>query len=205
MTDAIIGTAFVLLARLITGCRGRWLAPPPVAQPAVFFGNHTSHLDALAIWSALPRAIRLRCRPVAARDYWERSALRRWVARRALRALLIERQRVGRHNNPLPHLVEVLDKGEALILFPEGGRRDEQQTGEFRSGLYHLARKRPAVPLYPVLLENLNRILPRGEHLIVPLIGSVLIGKPLFLAEGERKEDFLARAREAVEALRSRQ
>lgn len=200
----MIDAALVLLTRMITGCRGRWLSPPPLDGAAIFYGNHTSHLDALAIWSALPGVIRRRCRPVAARDYWERTALRRWVARRGLRALLIERQQVDRQHNPLPQMVEVLDRGETLILFPEGGRRDEPETGEFRSGLYHLARKRPETPLYPVLLENLNRILPRGEFLVVPLIGAVTVGEPIRLLEGERKEEFLARARAAVENLRRR-
>lgn len=204
MIDAILDVTLTAAARVITGCRARWLAPPPLTGAAVFFGNHTSHLDTLAIRSALPRELRRRCRPVAARDYWSRTGLRRWVATRALRAVLIERQHVDRHSNPLPALIELLDRGEAIILFPEGGRRDDQETGDFRSGLFHIARKRPQTPLYPVLLENLNRILPRGEVLPVPLIGSVVIGEPIHLLVDETKQGFLARARGALDSLRSR-
>lgn len=204
MTDLLVDRAMILLARLITGCRGRWLAPPPVGVPAVFFGNHTSHLDALAIWAALPGPIRRRCRPVAARDYWEATPLRRWLAERVLHALLIERHNVTRQNNPLPPMISALETGDSLILFPEGHRNEEAETGAFRSGLFHLARRRPDVPLYPVWLENLNRILPRGEYLFVPLIGSVIIGPPIHLESGENREVFLDRAKNAVAALRGR-
>jgi hypothetical protein len=51
-------------------------------------------------------------------------------------------------------------------------------------------------------MENLNRILPKGEVLPVPVLGSVTFGEPIRLHEGEAKPDFLVRAREAVLALR---
>lgn len=198
MIDGLLAFA----SRTITGCRGRWAAPPPSpAQPAVFFGNHTSHLDALAIWAALPPQLRRRCRPVAARDYWQKTSLRRFVAERALRALLIERRNVDRRNNPLPLMTAALDAGDSLILFPEGTRSDEA-GGVFRAGLYHLAHKRPDIPLVPVLLRNLNRVLPRGELLIVPIIGSAIFGAPIHLAAGETRDSFLSRARAAVTDLR---
>ena len=76
------------------------------------------------------------------------------------------------------------------------------EIGEFKSGLYHLATSRPDVELVPVYLQNLNRILPKGEFLPVPVFASIYFGTPIKVEEGERKLDFLQRAKKCVEALR---
>jgi hypothetical protein len=73
---------------------------------------------------------------------------------------------------------------------------------EFKSGLYYLAKKRPDLELIPVYMENLNRILPRGEVFPVPLLSSITIGKRVSLNAGESKVDFLSRARQAVKSLK---
>jgi 1-acyl-sn-glycerol-3-phosphate acyltransferase len=91
-----------------------------------------------------------------------------------------------------------LDGGDSLILFPEVTRSSRLEPQVFKSGLFHLARARPEVEFIPVYLENLNRILPKGEILPVPLMGSVTIGAPFRLDPGETKESFLERARRAV-------
>jgi hypothetical protein len=74
--------------------------------------------------------------------------------------------------------------------------------GEFKSGLYYLSKKRPDLELVPVYIDNLNRILPRGEIFPVPLLSSVTIGPPIWLEQGESKVAFLARARESVRRLK---
>jgi len=71
----------------------------------------------------------------------------------------------------------------------------------FKSGLFHLARNRPDVEFVPVLIENLNRILPKGEFLPVPVLGSVIFGTPMRLEANEAKAAFLERARAAIQAL----
>ena len=98
-------------------------------------------------------------------------------------------------------MLDALDRGESLIVFPEGTRSPDGELQEFKPGLYHVARARPQVPLVPVWLENLNRILPKGEALLVPLLARIAVGAPLHLLPGETKTDFLARARDAVAAL----
>jgi hypothetical protein len=70
--------------------------------------------------------------------------------------------------------------------------------------LYYLAKKRPDLELVPVYMDNMNRILPRGEFLPVPLLSSITIGAPIWLEAGELKNDFLARARESVRSLKDR-
>ncbi|MCG3180580.1 MAG: hypothetical protein BIFFINMI_02942 [Phycisphaerae bacterium] len=198
----MIARLIVGLVRLITGMTARWAGPSRPDRPCVYFANHASHLDAVVIWAALDRERRRRTRPVAARDYWQRGALRRYLAARVFHAVLIERHRVTRANNPLDDLAGALEAGFSLIMFPEGTRAaDREELHEFQAGIYHLARRVEGLPLVPVHLENLNRILPKGEVLPVPLLGSATFGEPISLGPDESKEEFLARARQAVIAL----
>jgi len=199
------------LLRLITGAQARWKGTDPVrpdgAVPQrIFFANHTSNLDAPVIWASLPRPVRQMTRPVAARDYWDAGPIRRRIAREVFRAVLIERKKVTRENNPMTVMEQALENGDSLIIFPEGGRSadDDSPVGEFKPGLWHLARKRPDVELVPVYLENLNRILPKGDFILVPLLAAVTFGTPIRPEPGEDKPAFLVRARDAVQTLRRR-
>lgn len=188
------------LIRFASGVRGiPQSALPP--GPFVLFANHTSHLDFAVIWAALPPALRARVRPVAGRDYWEKTTIRRWLAGRVFRAVLIERQKVTVATNPLAPMLAALDGGSSLIVFPEGTRSPDGALQAFKSGLYHIAHARPAVSLVPVHLDNLNRILPKGDFVAVPLIASISLGPPISLQADENKIAFLARARDAVAAL----
>lgn len=197
-----LASALAGLARIVSGVRveRRGGALP---HPAVFFANHTSHLDAIVLWSALPPALRTRTRPVAARDYWERGRIRPYLAARAFRALLVDRGPApdGTPSTGVEEMIAALDEGDSLILFPEGTRGDGAEIGRFRSGLYRIAAARPAVALVPAHLENLNRILPKGEVLPVPLLSRLAIGAPIALGADEPKEDFLERARRSVAEL----
>jgi 1-acyl-sn-glycerol-3-phosphate acyltransferase len=186
---------------LLSGLRARWVGTAPVDRQRVYFANHTSNLDAAVLWASLPVSIREKTRPVAAKDYWTGSALRRWLAHEVFRALLIERRKVTAENNPLREMIAVLDAGESLIIFPEGGRFPGPEPQHFKPGLFHLAKDRPEVELVPVYLENLNRILPKGQLLPVPLLGSITVGRPIRLESREAKIAFLDRAREAVWSL----
>jgi 1-acyl-sn-glycerol-3-phosphate acyltransferase len=146
----------------------------------------------------LPAAVREKTRPVAAQDYWDAGGIRRFLALHVFNALLIERKNVTARTNPLPCIIAALDAGASIIIFPEGGRSPGPEPGTFKSGIYHLAKQRPNVPLSPVFLENLNRILPKREFLPVPLLATVVVGAPIQLTAGENKVDFLERARQAV-------
>ena len=89
-------------------------------------------------------------------------------------------------------------------MFPEGGRATgiDREIGEFKSGLYYLCKKRPDLELIPVHIDNMNRILPRGEVLPVPLLTCITFGPPMWLEGGEAKASFLDRARAAVRRLK---
>ena len=110
------------LLRTLCGVRVRWLGCEPVAHQRIYFATHTSHLDAVALWAALPPLLRTRTRPVAAKDYWEANRVRRWLAGQVFHALLIERLKVTTQQNPLREMLAALDAGDSLILFPEGTR-----------------------------------------------------------------------------------
>lgn len=193
--------ALVGLMKALVGAHPRWQGCQPSAAQRIYFANHTSHIDTLAIWSALPPEHRGTTRPVAAKDYWNKGALRRYVAISGLNAVLIERAREDRTGDPLQPLLEALEQGQSLIIFPEGTRGGEALPGPFKSGLFRLMQRFPGVELIPVYLENLNRAMPKGYALPIPLICTVRFGAPLTPVADELKEAFLERARGAVVAL----
>ncbi|MFN3189246.1 MAG: lysophospholipid acyltransferase family protein [Aureliella sp.] len=199
----LTGNTIILLARFFSGYTVRWVDCQPDTCQRVYFANHTSHLDAVVLWSALPGEIRALTRPVAAKDYWGKTAWKRHLAK-AFNALLIDRREIKVHQSPVDLMIREIGDVNSLIVFPEGGRADDGQMGEFKSGIYYLAKKRPDLELVPVYMENLNRILPRGEVVPIPLLSSIHIGEPIFLEAGEPKVDFLRRARQAVVSLSER-
>jgi 1-acyl-sn-glycerol-3-phosphate acyltransferase len=201
------------LARGISGVQVQWAGCRREARQRIYFANHTSHLDFVVLWSALPAELRARTRPVAAKDYWDHG-VKAYLAQRVFRAVLVQRGAAAQAANTeeahaagraaTEQLAEALGETDSLILFPEGTRGTGETVAPFRSGLFHLAKRKPEVELVPAYLENLNRILPKGEVLPVPMISMLTLGAPLSVAEGESKDDFLERARGAVCALRRR-
>ena len=199
---AVTIPVLVGIAKLFSGATLRWVGSQPDTCQRVYFANHTSHLDALLIWASLPRLIREITRPVAAKDYWSRGALRRWLAEEVFNAILIDRTDIKVHQSPVDLMLRQAGDTRSLIVFPEGSRSTSGEVGEFKSGLYYLAKKRPEIELIPVHIDNLNRVLPRGEFLPVPLLSCITFGPPLWLERDESKLDFLARARRAVLSLK---
>ena len=192
---------FAAIARFISGASARWVGCAPDIRQRVYFANHTSNLDALVIWAALPPQVRELTRPVAARDYWVKNKIRLYLANKIFNAVLIERKKPTTHDNPLTDMLDALGDRHSLIIFPEGGRQTGMEMAPFKGGLFHLAKDRPDIEFVPVLVENLNRVLPKGEFLPVPLLGSVSFGIPIKLEAGEARATFLQRAQNAVKAL----
>ena len=190
----------VFFVQVFLGAYPRWAGSRPTRRQRIYFANQSSHVDTVALWSALPPRLRKRTRPVAARDYWG-SGVRKFVAHQGFNAVLIERNREHCEGDPLQPLYDALAAGESLIIFPEGTRNSEQQPLPFKSGLSHLATRFPDVELIPVYLDNARRSMPKGSLLPVPLICTVRFGPALASVPGESKDDFLKRARDAVVAL----
>lgn len=193
---------FILFVRVLTGASAVWAGCDPAGRRLrIYFANHGSHLDFVTLWAALPKELRAHTRGVAARDYWGASALRRWVAVNIFNALLIRREGITKEDNPVAQMENALRAGDSLIIFPEGTRSKDGTISPFKPGLYHLALHVPEAELVPVCLQNLNRILPKGHLLPIPLISTVVFGKPVKLEQGEHKKDFMERAKAAVTAL----
>ncbi len=199
----VVGRTIVLFARFITAVRAIWAGVEPVPVQRIYFANHTSNGDFILLWSVLPPRLRAATRPVAALDYWLKTPVRAFVGREVVRAVLIDRRPEARVADPVAQMAEALDEGSSLIIFPEGQRNaSEAPLLPFKSGLYHLARMRPSVDLVPVWIENLNRVMPKGEVVPVPLLCTVTFGAALRVEEGEEKAAFLDRASAALLALR---
>lgn len=184
--------------RALLGATPRWVGGPLEPGQRIYFANHTSHIDTVALWSALPPDLRAKTRPVAAADYWGGNAIKRAIALKGLNAILIDRKRTDPEADPLQPLYEALERGDSLIIFPEGTRQAQIHPGPFKSGLYHLAERFPDVALVPVYLENLHRSMPKGTFFPVPLICTVRFGAPLRRLGREDKSAFLERARHSV-------
>jgi len=206
-----IASLLAAVARGISGVQVQWAGCEPDERQRIYFANHSSHLDFVVLWSALPSELRARTRPIAAKDYWQETPLRRYLTRNVFNAVFLERWNSGKTKPEEGHfagrhlideLADALGTENSLIFFPEGTRGTGEKLGPFRSGLYHLALRRPDVELVPAYLENLNRILPKGEYVPVPMLSLLTFGKPLHLERGEEKDVFLERARAAVASLR---
>ncbi len=196
-----MGLLLAFIARLITGAQGHWKGCPPKAEQRIYFANHQSHLDWVLIWAALPLELRARTRPIAARDYWTSTPFKQWLTTAVFNAVYVSRSRVD-EQDPLEPLVDALQNGDSLVIFPEGTRSNKEEPQPFKSGLYHLAEQFPGVQLIPAWIDNVQRVMPKGEVVPVPILCTVTFGAPLNLLPGEDKRDFLDRARAAVLAVR---
>ncbi len=198
----LTGLFLASLARLITGAQGHWKGCPPTAEQRIYFANHQSHFDWVLIWAALPAELRANTRPIAARDYWTASRFKAWLTGAVFNAIYVSRTRSTPDEDPLEPLAEALAAGDSVVIFPEGTRSNKGEPQDFKAGLYHLAEQFPHVQLIPTWIDNVQRVMPKGEVVPVPILCTVTFGEPLQLQPGEDKRAFLERARAAVLAQR---
>lgn len=283
MLAKLTGWLLLGIVRLLTGAQARWYGCPPKAEQRIYFANHQSHADLVMIWAALPEELRSITRPIAARDYWANTPVKRWITTEVFNAVYVERAATtppapapsvevpppmaaepappaGRiepsmepllpmslpfadtsvevmnevqgqldlpappppppapapaaptpepeaapaqpATDPLAPLIEALRSGDSIIIFPEGTRGHTGEPQKFKSGLYALATMFPEVVLVPAWIDNVQRVMPKGEIVPVPILCSVTFGAPIRVEEGEERRPFLDRARAAVIALR---
>lgn len=198
----VVAKGVVGIARLLAGGNVRRVGFTPDERQRIYFANHASHLDFVLVWAALPPRLRAITRPVAAKDYWDRPGIRRYLGVKVFNAVLIERSPTEASLNPIDILLDGLGDRHSLIIFPEGTRGDGSTIAPFKSGLYRLGKARPDVELVPAYINNVNRILPKGEFVPVPMLASVSFGEPMHVGGDEDKSAFLDRARNAILELR---
>lgn len=199
----LVAKGVVGIARVLAGGNVRRVGFTPDERQRIYFANHASHLDFVLVWAALPPKLRAMTRPVAARDYWDRPGFRRYLGVKVFNAVLVDRQPAqSSPQTAIDVLLEGLGERHSLIIFPEGTRGDGSTIAPFKSGLYRLGKARPDVELIPAYINNLNRVLPKGEFVPVPMLASVSFGEPMHVGEDEEKNAFLDRARNAILELR---
>lgn len=197
----LMGLFLLGLIRVLTGAQARWQGCPPKAEQRIYFANHQSHADLVLIWAALPSELRSITRPIAAKDYWTKTPFKQWITTAVFNAIYVDRAKTG-DQDPLEPLIDALESGDSVILFPEGTRGNQEEPQAFKSGLYNLAQKFPQVVLVPAWINNVQRVMPKGEVVPVPILCSVTFGTPIALGEAEDRSAFLLRARQAVISLR---
>lgn len=203
MLETLTATLIIGFVRLLTGAQAFWRGGRPNAAQRIFFANHASHGDFVLLWASLPPWLRRHTRPVAGADYWNKSALRRYIGGKVFRAVLIDRERNEHGPDPVEQMVAALADGDSLIIFPEGTRNTTDAVLlPFKSGLFHLANQYPRAELVPVWINNLARVMPKGQLMPIPLLCTVTFGAALPRIDGEDKAAFLERARAAMLALR---
>ncbi|TWU36171.1 lysophospholipid acyltransferase family protein [Novipirellula artificiosorum] len=180
------------LMMIVLGTNIRRQEGLPRTGPALIVANHNSHLDVFALMNILGLKQLASVRPVAAADYFMTRPLRRWFATRIVGIIPIDRTNTkrdpsGRH--PLEPISEVLRDEGIVLLFPEGTRGEPEQLEAFQSGVAHLARRHPDVPIVPVFMHGLGKALPKGEAILVPFFCDVFVGEPL--DAGLPKKEFM--------------
>ncbi|QGM45445.1 lysophospholipid acyltransferase family protein [Methylocystis heyeri] len=189
-------------ARAVTGVSADWRGCRPEPQQRVYFANHASHGDFVLIWTVLPPELRRITRPVAAAELWDRPGIGGFIGREVFRAVPIDRD-AHRAGAAMAAMSTALNEGASLILFPEGTRNTgEEPLLPLRSGLFHLAKAFPHIDFVPVWIDNISRVMPKGEFLPIPLLCSVTFGEPLAIDPAEERSAFLERARGALLALK---
>ncbi len=153
------------------------------SEACIVAANHNSHLDTLILMSLFPLATLETIRPVAAADYFFKNAFLKWFALNVMGIIALERNVRASGTHPLQGAMDALGRGEIVIIFPEGSRGEAERLSRFKSGVAHLAKAYPQVPVIPVNIYGAGKSLPRGEALFVPFIADVNIGEALFFSD----------------------
>ena len=170
------------LMMIVLGTNMRHGERLPKNGPAIIVSNHNSHLDVFALMNVLGLHRLRRVRPVAAADYFLTRPLRSWFARRIVGIIPIDRTKTRRDKDgkhPLEPISSALDSGDIVLLFPEGTRGEPEKMEELQTGVAHLARRHPDVPVIPVFMRGLGKALPKGEAMLVPFFCDLVVGEAL--------------------------
>jgi long-chain acyl-CoA synthetase len=180
--------------------------------PVIFASNHQSSFDTPVIFAALPARFRYRLAPAMSKEFFKAHFLPNDHGRFArvtnslsyyLAALMFNAfplpQREAGARQALRYIGELLDEGVSVLIFPEGRHTETGEIDRFRPGVGMMA-SRLGVPVVPVRLEGVDRVLHHTWRMARPGRVRVAFGEPMRLAGAEY--DALARqVEDAVRAL----
>ena len=180
--------------------------------PVIFAANHQSHMDTPVIMTALPPRWRYRLAPAMAKEFfkahffpaeysrlsWFTSSVNYYLASLFFNAFPLPQREAGARQT-LRYIGDVLEDGFSVLIFPEGKRTDTGEIERFRPGIGMIAA-RLQVPVVPVRIEGLDRVLHHTWRMAVPGPARVAFGAPLYLS-GEDYESLAKRVEDAVRAL----
>ena len=165
----------------------------------MLIANHNSHLDSLAIMSAMPSAKVHRVHPIAAEDFFGDKTIKEFMMKHFVNAILIPRKRPEKPSDPdaLQIMSDLLTKGDSIILYPEGTRGDPGVMQDFKKGIALIVQRHPDVPVVPIFLDGLHKSMPKGVSLFLPSNSKLYVGEPIEFKSLETK-DILEDSLEAI-------
>jgi long-chain acyl-CoA synthetase len=180
--------------------------------PVIFAANHQSHMDAPVILAALPVRWRYRVAPAMAKEFFKAhfspdrydrfarftSSLSYYLAALFFDAFPLPQREAGARET-MRYIGDVMEDGFSILIFPEGKRTDTGAIDRFRPGIGMIA-SRLNVPVVPVRLEGLDRVLHHTWRMATPGPVRVAFGAPLTLS-GDDYESLAKRVEDAVRAL----
>jgi long-chain acyl-CoA synthetase len=210
---ASLPTWLLPLARVFAWIRVEGRAQlSPLQGPAIFAANHQSHMDTPVIMAALPPRFRYRLAVAMAKEFFKphffpeqyggaarfTNGLNYYLAALMFNAFPLPQREAGARQT-LRYIGEVLGDGFSVLIFPEGHRTDAGEIDRFRPGIGMIA-SRLGVPVVPVRIEGLERVLHHTWRMARPGRVRVAFGEPLELT-GDDYEALSQRVEQAVRAL----
>ncbi|WP_373032830.1 lysophospholipid acyltransferase family protein [Sulfurovum sp.] len=189
---------------IIAGVNVRGIKDLPVTGPCIVAANHNSHIDTLALMSLFPINGIDKIRPVAAADYFLKNRFSAWFFLNLIGIIPISRKPDKSEGHPFDKVRKALENNEIIIIFPEGSRGESEQMGRFKTGVAHLAKSFPEVPVLPIHIHGAGKCLPKGEALFVPFIIDIFVGKSIYHQETNVKE-FTSLLEEEIKILKGKQ
>ena len=171
-------------------------------KPCIIVANHNSHVDTLLLMCLFSCSQILNIHPVAAADYFCNTKLKTFIFKTLLGVIPIERKvKMKTAEELFKEINEVLQKGDTIIIYPEGTRGEDSAIKNFHTGVAHIAKMNPEIPVLPVYINGPDRILPKGSIFWIPFISDVYISDPV-LYDNTSTKQFTQRIQNIVEGLK---
>jgi long-chain acyl-CoA synthetase len=179
--------------------------------PVIFASNHQSHMDAPVILASLPGRLRARVAPAMSKEFFKAhffpagygwrerftNSLNYYLAAFYFNAFPLPQREAGARHT-LQYIGELIGNGWSILIFPEGVRSRTDEMQPFQGGIGMIG-SRIDVPVIPVRLENVHRLMPTGSSFVRPGRVRVAFGAPMQL----RGDDYAALAHSVEQAVRS--